>query len=104
MLGESLWYELAPHGVDVLAFSPGGTNTPGLRSGNPALREGETPPGIMLPGPTAEAALRALGSTPSARPNLLGRIETLIQTRLFSRRRAIERLGRHLSKMVASGR
>lgn len=102
VLGESLWYELAPHGVDVLAFAPGGTNTPGLRSGNPALREGETPPGIMLPGPTAEAALRALGRTPSARPDLRGRIETFIRTRLCSRRRAIERVGRHLSTMAAS--
>ncbi|MGE4651806.1 MAG: SDR family NAD(P)-dependent oxidoreductase [Myxococcota bacterium] len=102
VLGESLWYELAPRGVDVLAFAPGGTNTPSLRRGNPELREGEAPAGIMLPAPTAEAALGALGRAPSARPNLRGRIETFILTRLLSRRRAIKRVGRATSTMVSS--
>ena len=31
VLGESLWYEFREHGVDVLSFVPGPTNTPGLR-------------------------------------------------------------------------
>jgi len=99
VFGESLWYELAPHGVDVLAFAPGGTNTPGLRRGSPAIREGETPPGVMLAGPTALAALEALGKTPSARPDWRNRVDTFIQTRLLSRRRAIQRFGKRLAHM-----
>jgi hypothetical protein len=99
ILGESLWYELAPYGVDVLAFAPGGTNTPSLRRGNPRLREGETPPGIMLAGPTALAALESLGRAPSARPDWRNRLDTFIQTRLLPRRRAITRFGRRLAHM-----
>jgi hypothetical protein len=35
VLAEGLWYELHPHGVDVLAVVPGSTDTPGMRSSNP---------------------------------------------------------------------
>lgn len=66
VLGESLWHELHPRGVDVLAFVPGPTNTPGLRSSIPTLREGETLGKIELPETTAEVALTALGRGPSA--------------------------------------
>ena len=92
VLGEGLWYEMRERGVDVLAFAPGPTNTPGLRSANPALPEGAAPPGIMLPGPTAAAALAALGRSPSARPGWRNRLDTFVQTRLLSRRRAILRI------------
>ena len=66
VLGESLWYELRPHGVDVLSFVPGPTNTPGLRRSLPRLREGREVGPIRLPGVTAEAALEALGRRASA--------------------------------------
>ncbi len=35
VLAEGLWYELRPHGVDVLAIVPGSTDTPGMRSSSP---------------------------------------------------------------------
>jgi NAD(P)-dependent dehydrogenase (short-subunit alcohol dehydrogenase family) len=66
VFGEALWYELRAHGVDVLSFIPGPTNTPALRSQNPRLKEGVSVGPIQLPGPTAEAALRALGKGPCA--------------------------------------
>ena len=66
VLGESLWDEFREHGVDVLAFVPGPTNTPGLRSFVPGLREGMAVGRIQLPGATAEIALEALGKGPSA--------------------------------------
>ncbi|MBK7949211.1 MAG: SDR family NAD(P)-dependent oxidoreductase [Deltaproteobacteria bacterium] len=66
VLGESLWYELRDHGVDVLAFVPGPTNTPGLRSTVPGLKEGVAVGPIRLPAETAEAAVRALGRAASA--------------------------------------
>jgi short-subunit dehydrogenase len=69
-LGEALWYELAPHGIDVLAFSPQGTNTPGFRRGMPSLKEGETMEGVMLPSEAVEVALGGLGRLASLRPDL----------------------------------
>ena len=66
VLGESLWHEFRDRGVDVLAFLPGPTNTPGLRSAVPGLREGEEVGPIRLPEATAEAAIEALGRGPSA--------------------------------------
>ena len=69
-LGEALWYELAPSGVDVLAFSPQGTNTPGLRRGMPDLKEGETRENVMLPSEAVGLALAALGNIASTRPDM----------------------------------
>jgi len=66
VLGESLWYELRDHGVDVLAFVPGPTNTPGLRRSVPGLKEGVAVGPIRLPAETAEAAVEALGRAASA--------------------------------------
>lgn len=66
VLGESLWYELEGHGVDVLAFVPGPTNTPGLRRSVPGLRAGIAVGPIRLPEETAEAAVSALGRAASA--------------------------------------
>lgn len=69
-LAEGLWYEMAPSGVDVLGFSPQGTNTPGMRRGMPMLNEGDAPEGIMLPEEAVSIALRGLGRLPSLRPDL----------------------------------
>lgn len=92
VFGEALWYELRAHGVDVLSFIPGPTNTPALRKGNPGLKEGVSVGPIGLPGPTAEAALRALGKGPCAArdPNFT--------RRLANRRRAIEQMGERFLK------
>lgn len=66
VLGESLWYEFRDHGIDVLSFVPGPTNTPGLRRSLPSLKEGVAVGPIQLPGETAEIAVRALGRAASA--------------------------------------
>jgi short-subunit dehydrogenase len=59
-LAEGLWFELAPHGVDVLALVPGNTDTPGLRSSSP--KKGQK--GWMQPADVAREALEALGNEP----------------------------------------
>lgn len=69
-LAEALWYELAPSGIDVLGFSPHGTNTPGFRRGMPSIKEGDTPVGVMLPEAAVAVAFKALGRLPSTRPDL----------------------------------
>lgn len=99
-LGEALWYELGKHNVDVLAISPGGTNTPGFRSANPGLKEGQKVKGVMLPEDTAAAALNALGNTPSARPSLRDTLETFLMTRVFSRRKAISLIGDKINSQL----
>lgn len=66
VLAESLAYEWADSGVDVLAFVPGPTNTPGMRRSLPDLREGVAIGPIRLPGETAESALEALGRNATA--------------------------------------
>lgn len=87
VLGETLWFELQRHGVDVLSFIPGPTNTPGLRSMHPELREGVSTARIKLPRPTAEAALQALGRNPVAAR------DAALRRRLARRRQAVEKMG-----------
>src|SRR5262249_55197963 len=99
ILGESLWYELRERGVDVLAFVPGPTNTPGLRRSQPKLAEGVAVGSIRLPAATAEAPRRALGRGPSATRDLRMRLRIAFRTRLVSRRRAIEASGDLVSRL-----
>ena len=100
VLGEGLWFELAGHGVDVLAFAPGATNTPSLRKNRSGLIEGQKTRGVMQPEDAAWAALAALGKAPSARPGLWATLETFIMTRLLSRRRVVKIAGEYINKNI----
>jgi len=84
VLGESLWYELKEHDVDVLSFVPGPTNTPGMRKSMPKLEEGVEVGPIRLPAATAETAIDALGKRATAAR------ERVHANRLASRRRAAD--------------
>jgi short-subunit dehydrogenase len=60
-LGESLWYELQPYGVDVLVLAPGSTNTEALPL------QGFDPKqqfGLMSPRQVAKQALSQIGKRP----------------------------------------
>ena len=92
-LGEALWYELAPHGIDVIAFSPQGTNTPGLRRGMPGLEEGEARDGVMLPSEAVELALGGLGRLASLRPDMPERVS-------LKRQAVTETAGEFLKQMA----
>lgn len=59
-LAEALWWELRPHGVDVLALAPGSTETPGLMQHRPHL----DPAALQSPEEVAAEALSALGRQP----------------------------------------
>ncbi len=70
-LGEALWAELEPHGVDVIACLPGMTPTPGLdRAGHNGGG------GVMLMDAerVVSRTLDALGRAPSISPNPLDRL------------------------------
>lgn len=63
-LGEALWAELQPHGVEVLALSPGHVPTGfQARSGDPLTNP---PGGVSRPDEVVATALSALGRKPSA--------------------------------------
>lgn len=60
-LGEALWDELKPHGIDVLVVAPGATDTENLRlQGFDASRMGN----VMAPRAVAEAAVANLTKGP----------------------------------------
>ncbi|MFP6663931.1 MAG: SDR family NAD(P)-dependent oxidoreductase [Deltaproteobacteria bacterium] len=102
VLGEGLWFEWARYGVDVMAFAPGATNTPGLRRAKPGLIAGRKSRGVMQPEDSARAALAALGKVPSARPGVLETLQTFFLTRILGRHRAVRVAGAYIRKNLES--
>ena len=88
ILGETLWAELAEHGVDALAFVPGMVNTPSfVRTGANKSANAFMPP--VEPAPAVEEALAALGKYPSWIPGRVWRAAALLQSKVLPRRFAI---------------
>lgn len=96
ILGESLWEELAAQGVDVLAFLPGSTDTPGFRAERPQVT-GLVP--VMSAQETIRIALQALGKTPSLIPGKRNRLNIFLTSRLLPRKAAIRLVGSQMRKM-----
>jgi short-subunit dehydrogenase len=67
VLGDALWAELAPLGVDVLAVQPGSTRTPGWQSSQPPELRGPGPH-VMEPADVVATALAHLGDGPNVVP------------------------------------
>lgn len=100
-LGDALWAELAPRGVDVLVVQPGSTRTPGWLSSQP--REGAEVMPAMEPGDVVREALDALGVEPRVIPGDSNRqgAELLAQ---MPRRQAIEAMSAITGKLVRNDR
>lgn len=62
IFAESLWHELAPAGVDVMAAIVGATRTPSMLESTSGF---EDYPGLMEPDEVARGALSALGQGPA---------------------------------------
>jgi hypothetical protein len=88
-LGESLWAELRPAGVDVLTVCAGAVATPGYQQA--ARRQA---PGTTSPEFVAAAALRALGHGFRVVPGTVNRMSSFVLQRLTPRRTAIAVFGR----------
>ncbi len=69
VLAESLWRELRPKGVDILACCAGAILTPGYKSSS-----SKPAPGAVRPELVAERALRSLGRGPVAVPGFVSRL------------------------------
>lgn len=88
-LAESLWSELRPHGVDVVACVAGAVRTPGY-----AVALDRDAPGTLDPEAVAEAALGALGRGPVVVPGATNRVASFVMRRLLPRRAAIRIMDR----------
>jgi short-subunit dehydrogenase len=92
VLAESLWSELAPHGVDVLAVLPGSTRTPGFEASL-----ARTPPRqvyVMAPEDVVREALAALGRGPQLVVGRRNRLTDAVLQRLLPRRTAVRLVAR----------
>lgn len=88
-LGESLWAELRPSGVDVLTVCAGAVSTPGYQQATRRQAPGTTPPELV-----AAIALRSLGHGFRVVPGTLNRVSTFALNRLAPRKTAIAIFGR----------
>lgn len=64
VLGDALWAEMRPHGVDVLSVQPGSTRTPGWEASQPPDGGAGGPMPIMEPADVVREALDTLGVEP----------------------------------------
>jgi short-subunit dehydrogenase len=84
ILGEGLWRELGPRGVDVLVSCAGAIRTPGY-----AKSATKDAPGTLDPAVVARRTLDALGHGPTVVPGAINRIARFVLGRLLSRRAAV---------------
>lgn len=83
-LAEGLWAELSPRGVDVVAVTPGATDTPGMRASNPSSLSG-----LADPADVARIGLAGLGHGPVVVPGASNKMASVLLGRLLPRRAAI---------------
>lgn len=91
VLGESLWSELRPHGVDVIVSAAGAIRTPGYAK---AMTGDRDPPGTLDADVVARKTLDALGRGPVVMPGAFNRLVRFLFARLLSRRAAIAIMAR----------
>ena len=84
VLGESLWAELKPHGVDVLVSCAGAIRTPGYLKTTAV-----DAPGILEPADVAARTLAALGKGPIVVPGAVNKLARFFLGRLLTRRAAV---------------
>jgi uncharacterized protein len=88
LLGESLWAELGPHGVDVIASAAGAIRTPGYTRASK-----RDAPGTLDAAEVARGTLDALGHGPVVVPGAVNKLATLVLGRLLPRKSAIAIMG-----------
>jgi len=94
VLGESLWAELAPSGVDVVTCCAGAIRTPNYQK----TSKGEAP-GTLDASVVAESALDALGHGPVVVPGGVNKLATFLMRRLMTRAGVIAMMGRQTESL-----
>ena len=87
VLAESLWFELAPHGVDVLACVAGAMATPGFYQVTPRDKQAKAMP--MRPEAVAREALAALGRKPTHIAGWIPKLANAMSSLMTRRQRTI---------------
>lgn len=101
ILGETLWAELAEHGVDALAFIPGMVKTPSFdRSGASESANALMPP--IEPEQAVAEALAALGKHPSWIPGRAWRVAAVAMSKIMPRRLSIRIAGDRMKQLGKS--
>ena len=95
VLGESLWGELGPRGVDVIASCAGAIRTPGYAK----TSKGDAP-GTLDASAVAEASLDALGHGPTVVPGATNQLARFVLGRVLSRRAAIGIMARSTKELT----
>jgi hypothetical protein len=84
ILGEGLWRELRPRGVDVLVSCAGAIRTPGYLK-----TVAKDAPGTLDPAVVAMRTLDALGHGPTVVPGAANQVARFVLGRILSRRAAV---------------
>ncbi|MFO0750690.1 MAG: SDR family NAD(P)-dependent oxidoreductase [Myxococcota bacterium] len=84
VLGEGLWGELGPRGVDVVVSCAGAIRTPGY-----ARTSAKEAPGTLDPARVVATTLAALGRGPVVVPGATNKLAAFVMRRVLTRRRAI---------------
>jgi len=94
VLGESLWSELKPQGVDVLVSCAGAIRTPGyLKTAK------KDAPGTLDPTEVSERTLDALGHGPIVVPGGVNKLARIFLGRILSRRGAVNLMARNTADL-----
>ena len=94
VLGESLWGELRPRGVDVLVSAAGAIRTPGYQK--TAKKDA---PGTLDPARVVELTLRAIGKGPMVVPGGVNKLARFFLGRLLTRRAAVGVMARNTADL-----
>ncbi|MEN0063833.1 MAG: SDR family NAD(P)-dependent oxidoreductase [Myxococcota bacterium] len=87
ILGEGLWEELGPHGIDVLVSAPGATRTPNWEAVTPEHKWEQAFP--LTAADVAEHSLARLAQGPVTVPGRLNAAVFFVMQRVLGRRAAI---------------
>ena len=87
VLGETLWTELAPKGVDVSVCVAGATLTPNFKRQTPVHKRRQSYP--MEPDAVVKEALAGLGRRPTVIAGAMNRAAHVVMSRLLPRRMAV---------------
>ncbi len=95
VLGESLWAELRPDGVDVVTCCAGAVRTPGYRTTASA-----DAPGTLDARAVAAMTLAALGGGPLVIPGGVNKLASFVMRRMMSRSGAVRLMDRQTARLA----
>ncbi len=101
-LGESLHYELKPHGIDILVLSPGLTDTPLATNSGIAWEKLYIP--YMDADTTALIGLKALGKKSTVIPGRINWLIMFVRKYIFNRAINITVFGHFLERAISPDR